>query len=252
MSGSSEPGRRRGVRVLGIGFGVVFVLLVVVAVVIYFGLRGVPAYYAQQQERINAMPKPQREAISENFFNSLLTKWSDADAGFPKTHSDLFGKRRTLVIPYEELNVWLAEKGIAMLADIGIKLPPAVKGAMVDSPGGGRLRLSCEVDKGSFQQVVAMTFEISVTDDGTVTSQLQGATAGRLPIPTSTAIDLIARRKDGGGRMLDLMQGTPVGPIELPIDETDSGRNGRLVGLEIRNDAMVITRETVRKPQTKP
>lgn len=245
MSGDEVVSRKRGVRILGFGFLGLFILLCIAALAGYF-YSGTPGYWTAQQGRIQAMTKQQREAVSTSLRNRLLTEWSDPGEAEIRRTEDLFGRRRTLEIPYEELNVWLAEEGIDLLAEVGIRMPRSVKAAMVDSAGNGRLRISCDLERGDVKQVVALTFDITVSDDGTVVSKLAGATAGRLPMPTQLAVDQIARRA-GSDRMMHLMQGTPVGPIQLPIDASEDGRDGRLVGLEVRDDALVVTRETVRR-----
>ncbi|MFN3167614.1 MAG: hypothetical protein ACE37H_11175 [Phycisphaeraceae bacterium] len=243
MIDASTASRQRGVRVLGVGFGVVFVLLCVVALVGYLGVQGVPSYYTDQLNRISAMSDQEREAISKNFEAGIANGWTDAGPSMPKTEADLYGHRRTIEIPYDELNVWLADQGTAMLQQIGISLPDSVKGAMVDSAGEGLLRISCDVERGQRRQLVSMTFAVAVSEDGVVTSTLEGARAGRLPVPTAVARDMIAQRGDGGGLMVGLTRGEPVGPVQLPIDKA---RDGRLIGLQIEQDKLVVTRETVR------
>lgn len=253
MSGGGAADKRRsGVRVLGIGFLVIFLLLSGAALIAYFGWQGKPAYWKAQQERIAMLSSQERADRSEALVNTLLHQWSEGPAD-ATTIDQLIGHRTTLEIPYEELNVWLAEEGIGLMEQVGVKMPKMVKGAMVDSPGGGLLRVSCDLDNGQMQQVVALTFDIAVADDGTVTSKLKEATAGRLPLPTETAIDLIAKRGDKQGRMVRMMKGEPVGPIDLPIDPSADGlRDGRLVGLEVRGDALVVTRESVRREKKDP
>lgn len=246
MSATSDK-RKRGVRVLGLGFLALLVLLIVLAITAKLTLGGSPSHWDRQQERIASLSSEERKAMTEDFRNRLMTAWSDAGPEAPTTEADLFGHRRTLEIPYEKLNIWLAEEGIDLLDQVNIRMPKYVKAAMIDSDGEGRLRISCDVDTNKIKQVVALTFAIQVDDNGTVTSTLEGASAGKLPIPTETAVDLIARRSGENSLMLNLMQGTPVGPIELPIDASDSGRDGRLVGMQVRDDALVITRETVRR-----
>jgi len=138
---------------------------------------------------------------------------------------------------------------------------------MIDSPGNGLLRVSTELAANGIRQVVSMSFEVDIAGDGTVTSTIKQATAGRIRLPTAAAIRLVARHthRDGGaqqrgqktpgeagnnprGALVDLMRGRPVAPIQLPIDPTQDGlRDGRLVGLEVREDALLVTRETVRR-----
>lgn len=243
MTDASASKRKRGVRVLGLSFLTLFIGLCLSAVIAYFVYNGRPGYWQQQQARIDAMSQTERQAVSESLHARVANGWTAADNDWPATEADLYGHRSTIEIPYEDLNVWLAEEGIGLLTQIGIKLPKSVKAAMVDSAGDGLLRISCDIERKQRRQIIALTFEVKVSDDGQITSTLKGATAGRLPMPTKVATDLIAQRGDGEGLMVGLTQGKPVGPLELPIDKA---RSGRLIALEVRDDALVVTRETVK------
>ena len=246
--------QRNGGRLLGIAFLVLFATVCITAIAGYFGFRSKPDYWNEQRERIAQMSDEQRIATSEKLMNRLLDQWSEAPAN-ATTADDLIGQRTSIHIPYQELNVWLDQEGIGLLTDIGVQMPKSVKGAMVDSAGEGLLRVSCEIKTEKIEQVVSVTFDIKVADDGEVISKLVRARAGLLPIPKDKAIDLIAKRaneSESGGRMLALLTGTPIKAIDIPIDPSEDGlRDGRLVGLEVLKDAMVITRETVRRKKDK-
>lgn len=238
---STEANRSRGVRVLGLAFAALFVLLCLAALLVYLGFHGRPAHWDNEQQRLANLTNDQRQAISESLRNQLLTQWSDAGEKTPLTEADLFGHRRTITIPYADLNTWIQTEGIDLLAEVGIEIPDSAPTAMIDSPGDGLLRISFEVTTQDVNQVIALSFAVTIADDGTLTSTLKQATAGRLPLPVATAMDLIASQADSG-ILLDLMRGNPVPPIELPIDKS---RSGQLVGLEIQADAMIVTRQTV-------
>lgn len=250
MSGKSSGTPRRGVRVLGIAFIALFVIICGAAIGGYYAFSSRPDHWTQQQQRIAEMKPEQRKRISEALFNHATTKWSEIPPD-ATTIDEWIGQRSTLTIPYEDLNVWLAEDGVDLLSGVGIKLPRSVKGAMIDATGDGLLRISCDVQTPKFEQVVGLTFDIDVADDGTVVSKLKSASAGLLPLPRDKAIDLIAKRVKDNDRMLALMRGTPTGPIDVPIDASEDGlRDGRLVGFEVGADALVVTRETVRRRRT--
>jgi hypothetical protein len=239
--------RSRGVRVLGLAFLALFLLLYGVALIVYLGWHGKPAHWEKEQSRLAAVPDTQRQAISTSLRNRLLKQWSDPGERTPVTEADLFGHRRVIDIPYDELNTWIQTEGLDLLAEIDVEVPDSATTAMIDSPGGGLLRISFEVAVDQVQQVIALSFAVTISEDGTLTSTLKQATAGKLPLPVGTAVDIIASQADEG-ILLDLMQGKPVPPIELPIDASKDGlRDGRLIGLEVREDALVITRETVRR-----
>ncbi|MBX2850174.1 MAG: hypothetical protein KTR15_00345 [Phycisphaeraceae bacterium] len=238
--------RSRGARVLGLGFAALFVLLCIAALIVYLGWHSKPAHWDKEQSRLAGVPDTQRQAISASLRNRLLKQWSDPGEKTPVTEADLFGHRRVIEIPYDELNTWIQTEGLDLLAEIDVEVPDSATTAMIDSPGGGLLRISFEVAADNVQQVIALSFAVRIAEDGTLTSTLKQATAGRLPLPVEAAIDMVASQADDG-ILLDLMQGKAVEPIELPIDASDTGRDGRLVGLEVTDEALIITRETVRR-----
>ncbi len=248
---STAAKRSRGVRVLGLAFAALFVLLCLAALLVYLSFHGRPAHWDNEQQRLAAMPDAQRQAVSESLRNQLLTQWSDPGEKTPLTEADLFGQRKTITIPYADLNTWIQTEGIELLAEVGIKIPDSAPSAMIDSPGDGLLRISFEIKTQDIDQVIALSFAVTVAENGTLTSTLKQATAGRLPLPVATATQIVASQaKDG--ILLDLMQGNPVPPFELPIDPSADGlRDGRLVGLEVQQDALIITRETVRRNKAK-
>ena len=244
---STVAKRSRWVRVLGLSFAALFVLLCLAALLIYLSFHSRPAHWDNEQSRLAAQTDAQRQAISESLRNKLLTQWSDPGEKTPQTEADLFGHRRTITIPYADLNTWIQVEGIALLAEVGIEIPDDAPTAMIDSPGNGLLRISFEIKTEDIDQVIALSFAVTIADDGTLTSTLKQATAGRLPLPVATAIQVVASQTDEGV-LPDLMQGNPVPPYELPIGKS---RDGRLVGLEVQKDALIITRETVRRNKAK-
>lgn len=244
MSSETAAKRSRGVRVLGLGFALLFVVLCLAGLVVYLGWHGRPAHWENEQTRLAELSDVQRQAISESLRNRLLKQWSDFGDKLPTSPEELFGHERQIEIPFEELNTWIQTEGLELLAEVDIKVPETATTAMIDSPGDGLLRISFEVTAQGVVQVVTLSFAVSIENDGTLTSTLKEATAGKLPLPVNTAIEIVASQADEG-ILLDLMQGTPVDPIQLPIDASDTGRDGRLVGLEVTDTALVITRLTV-------
>jgi len=244
---ATAANRNRGVRVLGLAFAALFVLLCVLALVVYLGFHGKPAHWEQEQQRLAELPEADRQAISESLRNRLLRQWSDPGEKTPVTEADLFGHRQRIEIPFDELNTWIQTEGLELLEAIDVEVPETATTAMIDSPGEGLLRISFEVKTQRVRQVVTLSFAVNVAKDGTLTSTLERATAGNLSLPVNAAIDIVASQSDEG-RLLDLMQGKAIPPIELPIDPSKDGvRDGRIVALEVTEDALIVTRETVRR-----
>jgi hypothetical protein len=244
---STAANRSRGVRVLGLLFAALFVLLCVAALIAYLGFQGKPEHWEAEQNRIAELPEANRLSMSESLRNRLLRQWSDPGEKTPVTEVDLFGHRQRIEIQFDELNTWIKTEGLELLEAIEIQVPESATTAMVDSPGGGLLRISFEVTTEDIRQVITLSFAITVAEDGTLTSTLKQASAGKLPLPVSTAISIIASQADDG-ILLDLMRGDPIAPIELPIDPSKDGvRDGRIVALEVTDAALIITRETVQR-----
>lgn len=245
MNPPTAAKRSRGRRVLGLVFALLLVLLCLLGLLVGLGWHGRPAHWDHEQARLAALPNEQRQAISESLRNRLLKQWSDFGNALPTTPDELFGHERTIEIPFDDLNTWIQIEGIDLLTKIGVEVPKTATTAMIDSPGGGLLRISFEITDQGLEQVVTLSFAVTIDEqDGTLTSTLKQATAGKLPLPVTTAIGIIASQANEG-ILIDLMQGTPIDPIQLPIDASDTGRDGRLIGLEVTETALVITRLTV-------
>lgn len=250
MSSPIVASQRPGVRVLGLGFGLLLALLCAAAVVVYLGWYGRPAHWDHEQQRLAELTDEQRQAISESLRNRLITQWSSFGDRDPFKGADPFGQETTIEIPFDQLNTWIQTEGIDLLAEIGVKVPKTATTAMIDSPGDRLLRISFEATTQGVKQVITLSFAVAIEKDGKLTSTLMQTTAGKLPLPVGTAIELVASQAEEGV-LLDLMRGTPIDPVQLPIDASESGRDGRIIGLEVTETAMILTRQTVARKQNR-
>lgn len=246
MSSTSDK-RSRGVRVLGLAFAALFVLLAIAGLIAYLGFHGTPQHWQQEQARLAGLSAEQLNASSESFRNEFMTQWGNPGDKTPTTEADLFGQRQDIRVPFDDLNTWIKAEGSKLLQEIDKRLPNVAPSAMVDTPGDGLLRFSFEVMVKKKPQIITMSFDMSIAQDGALISTLKQATAGKLPLPVDTAISLVASKTDEK-LVLDLMQGNPIPPLELPIDPSEDGlRDGRIIGLKVTDEAVIITRETVRR-----
>lgn len=270
MSGSTPPSRgRRWVKPLGIAAAVVLLVVGAVAGYLYQRAHAAPEQWQKEQARITAMDASQKRAVAERLRNRLITEWGSAEpsAEFLDTDSgSAIGQRRRFAIPYDELNVWLHVEGRSLLQALGIVLPQRVQHAMVQGTAEGNLVFAIEDDPdggssggggGGGGRVYTMTFDIDVAEDGTITSTLVSARAGRLSIPKDAATQLLTATSNttanGGSLLNDLLTGKPVPPLDLTIDPGERGhRNGRIVGLEIDEEQIIVTRQTVRREHPDP
>ena len=259
MTGSTPPSRgRRWIKRVGIAAAVVLLVVGAVAGYLYQRAHAAPEQWQSEQARIIAMAPSQQKAVAERLRNRLITEWGSAEpsAEFLDTDSGSdIGQRRRFAIPYDELNVWLHVEGRSLLQALGIVLPERVQHAMVQGTAEGNLVFAIEDDPGGGSgggRVYTMTFDIDVAEDGTITSTLVSAQAGRLSIPNDAATQLLTATStttaNGGSLLNDLLTGKPVPPLDLTIDPGERGhRNGRIVGLEIDEEQIIVTRQTVRR-----
>lgn len=258
MNHAAPPSKRRWLKRLGIGAVIVGILLACAGLYAYNRSNAQPESWQQERERIARMGTTEKLDMAEGLRNWLLSEWSSTEPSeeFAQGNPDsLLGQRRRFAIPYDELNVWLDVEGRSLLEAVGIGLPERVRHVIVSGTPGGKLVLSFEDQPDGKGRVYALTFDIGVAQDGTVTSTLTGATAGRLPLPVDAAARLIRSTSPAAPanspNLLDaLLTGQPVQPQDLPIDPGEDGvRDGRIVGLEVQTDAIIVTRETVARPR---
>ena len=188
MSSTSNK-RSRGIRVLGLAFAVLLVLLCIAAFVAW-RFQGTPDHWKREQARLADLSDAQQQATSQSFRNQFITLWGNPGDKTPATEADLFGHRQEIKVPYTELNTWIKAEGVAMLTEFGVKVPKSASALMVDSPGDDLLRVSFEILYKGAPQIISLSFDLSIASDGTLTSTLKQATAGKMPLPVGTAIDL--------------------------------------------------------------
>lgn len=262
MTGPKPPsGGRRWIKRLGIAALIVVVVIAAIAGYSYQRARAVPERWKKEQDRIATMAPSKQLAVAESLRNRLINEWTAAEpsAEFRETDSDSpIGQRRRFAIPYDELNVWLHVEGRSLLEGLGITLPGQVQHAMVSGTADGNLVFAIEDGAGSGGgRIYTMTFDIDIAKDGTLTSTLLSAQAGKLDIPAEAAAQLLAatgtNSSSGGNLLGDLLTGKAVPPRDLPIDPGDQGfRDGRIVGLEVNEKQIVVTRLTIRQQRDDP
>lgn len=257
MNEQAAPRKRRWLKRLGLSAGLSVIFLGCLGLYAYSRWNSKPEMWSQERERIARMGSDQKEAMAESLRNRLLTEWAYTEHSeeiFNGKTDSLLGQRRTFAIPYDQLNVWLDVEGRSLLEGVGIGLPERVRHVLIRGTDDGLLVLSFEDRPDGNGRVYSFTFNISIAGDGMVTSELVEAKAGRLSIPTDAAAGLISSTSTtgrGGPNLLDaLLTGKPVRLQDIPIDPGEDGmRDGRIVGLEITPEAILVTRETVARPQ---
>ncbi|XAL99641.1 hypothetical protein OT109_18935 [Phycisphaeraceae bacterium D3-23] len=260
---SKPPRKRRLLRRVGF---VLFTLIVVGLVLAGFKYKqwtAKPSYWQANSEMLAMLPAEQKQERAGSFLARFGHEWSAFGEEHaiqdliesPDAEARLLGDTRTIIIPYDDLNILLEVEMPAILESQGTPLPDAVKGIMVTSDGHGRLIVAFEYDGPNLHQVFSMTLDVTATPAGIITSNLVSARGGELTLPRAQALERIGEivggeREFGEVRLMKLFTGQAFGPMDVPIDSGDnSGRNGRITGIEIHDDAIHLTRKTVaRRP----
>lgn len=260
---ATSPQRRRMSKRRLFGLFLLGFLLVAgtMLAVKYRQWRATPSYWEDYAQQLKAMPDQQKREVAESFRNRLLEQWNAPDAGATpealieamRNDDDLVGETRTITIPYNEFNIWLEAEARGVMEDRGTPLPPTVRQAMVTSDGHGHLILAIDYRSKDVNQVFSFVLDIDINADAQVISRVVEVRGGRLELPRDSAVSMVreqlAREGAGGGdAILKLLTGEPFGPVDIPLDPSAEGvRDGRIVGIAINDDALQLTRTTVRR-----
>lgn len=225
-----------------------------------------PVYWEQNQTMLRTLPTNEKRQRAESFLGRFGDEWSafgnDQTAQelieAPDAAQRVLGDTRTIVIPFDDLNILLEVEMPAILESQGTPLPDAVKGIMVTSDGEGHLIVAFEYDGPEVHQVFSLTLAVSVNARGKITSNMISARGGELTLPRERALDTIGEiiggdRAWGDIKLMKLFTGQPFGPMDVPIDPGDDGvRDGRITGIEVHDDALHLTRTTVARRRSVP
>jgi len=233
----------------------------------YRQLRSVPSHWQANADRLDLLPEEQKKAIAESFRNRVLGQWSRLEAGGSAqdiidamgSGSEMLGDTRTITIPFDELNIWLATEARGVMAQRETPMPRSIAGAMVDSDGNGNLILAVKYESKDITQIFSFTLDLLVDKDDRVVSRLISVHGGRLELPREAALSqfekLLRGSADRGDPMavLKILNGEPFGPVDIPIDPDSPGaRDGRITGIVINDDSLQLTRTTIRRQATDP
>ena len=263
MKRAQSPERkkaRRGGRwrVVLLVFGGLILIALTWAGTQYWQWRTRPDYWSDNGRMLAAIPEDEKHQRAQDLIGRLGDEWSafgEVDTQTliesPDAAQHVLGDQRTIVIPFDDLNIMLAVEAPAILASQGAPLPEAVKGMMATSDGEGRLIVAFEYDGPETHQVFSLTLSLAASQEGILTSTLVAARGGALALPRDRALKTLARivggeRSVADIRLMKLFTGEPFGPMDVPIDPGDSGvRSGRITGIEVRDEALHITRTTI-------
>ncbi|MFI4860737.1 MAG: hypothetical protein ACIAXF_08670 [Phycisphaerales bacterium JB063] len=264
QDGAPPPRRRRLFR-----YAALAVLVLLLGGLVFAGFKytqwtAEPSYWQENSKMLAMLPAEQKRERADTFLGRFGKEWSafgEAQSTqdlieSPDAADRVLGDTRTIIIPYDDLNILLEVELPAILESQGMPLPDSVKGIMVTSDGRGRIIVAFEYDAPKLKQVFSLTLEVSATPAGIITSNLVAARGGELTLPRAQALDRIGEiiggdREWGEIRLMKLFTGQPFGPMDVPIDPGDDGiRNGRITGIEVHDDAIHLTRTTVaRRPR---
>jgi len=247
MSESSAPAPRKRRR-----FGCVPIILTVLTLgilslaVVYFLARSVPEQWTRANERLEAIPQEERHRRADALENMFASS-ADRSQVTNETNVDDEVNRvveRTIVVPADDANIWLATKLPKWLENQNESLPQGL-----DQPrvwiDDGELVLSFRAEVEGLSGVVRTNLKAELLDSGKLGLKITGVRTGKLPIPAGTIIDQVRRHageEAAEGAMDQLaaaFDGTELDPV---WDETgnEDTREVRLIGFDVREEEVEL------------
>ncbi len=192
-----------------------------------------PAYWRANAALHEATPTPQLRRTAadlESRVNYEVTHLTPR--GAPAT--------RRVVLPIDEVNVWLSQSMPRWLESLDVAWPPQVTGVMATVEGDrivGAFRLTTD----RFDRVVSVVLRPWVDEDGAGRVVLEGVRIGRLPAPASVLMERLPEH--ARGQVGAWLNGRPFEPV-FPID---AARQARVLGIQIEPDRLIVDLEVERR-----
>jgi len=220
-------------RWLQVGLGLVSVLLVILAAVLFLAQRAsqhVPAFYA---EALKADPARQRIA------GERMTKAAAALA------SDVQREGRwQAVFTEEDLNAWLAVELVEKHGDL---LAAAVSDPRVKIEPDN-LTIAFRYRDGGRSVVVSLAIDAYLVEPSVVALRIRKARAGALPLPLDNILREVAKSTDQWEWQVDWRQagGDPVAQITIPPLGARRNRQAQIETLRLESGKIVLAGATKR------
>ena len=232
---SGDRPRRRWKRWAALAAGVV--LLVAGAWVAWSVMRvqAVPEHWEEHRAFIERTPALDLERLSRALELDVPRAWTR-----PVGEGDGV---RTVRLPLDQVNAWLAVRLEDYLANQGRSLPEGLGGVML-AGRDGKLVAAAEYTGGPASQIISATFAAEPVreDEGPAAVRLEGVAAGRQPLPSRWLADRIAGMDIESEPLREALEtiaaGEAIRPVTLPVD---AYREAELLGVDVTPEAVELT-----------
>ena len=161
---------------------------------------------------------------------------SSASAG--EVIDPLAPREMTIDLSFEELNSWLAVKFEDWCANQGIAIPSQCSDFTLWSEGDS-LVLAFEAAASDLTGVVSLVMDVEVIDETQCRLAVVSARGGEMPIPAERLLAHFGEDYDPD--MMEKLTAAFDGLTFEPVWRMDKARRGRLLGLEVKPDGLVVT-----------
>ncbi len=196
-------------------------------------VRSTPAYWQEHREFIERTPSLDLEKLGRALELDVPREWTRPVGGGDGV--------RTVRLPLDQVNAWLAVRLEDYLANQGRSLPAGI-GSVMMAGRDGKLVVAAEYTGGPLPQVVSATFGVESPDDGPARVRLERVAAGRRSLPSKWLAERIAEEdieSDTLRRALETVAaGEAVGPVVLPVD---AYREAELLDAAVTPEAVELT-----------
>ena len=149
----------------------------------------------------------------------------------------------TIIVPIEDVNIWLATKLPQWLDNQNASLPAGLSDPRVWVEDE-RLVLSTSAELNGMSGVVSVTLDARMREDGKLELKVANVYGGKLPLPPGAVEAALRQQLEKNGshvarRVAEAFNGTVIDPVwDDPANKTL--RQGRLIGFEIFPDRVEL------------
>lgn len=247
MSESSAPAPRKRRR-----FGCVPIILTLLTLFIlglavaYWLARSAPEEWTRANERLEAIPQEERQRRADALENMFASSPDRSQITHETNVDDEVNRvvERTITVPVEDANIWLATKLPQWLENQNESMPEGL-----DQPrvwiDDGELVLSFRADVEGISGVVSTNLKAELLDNGNLGLEITGVRTGKLPIPAGAIIDQVRRHAgdEAAEGVMDQLAAAFDGTELEPVwDETgnEETRQVRLIGFDVREEEVEL------------
>ena len=249
----SKPRRKRSsFRRVVLSVLVVIVLIVAAAAGwTYWRWTQVPAYWQAHERFLEQTDAAALERAAERTRDRVLRELTRLERPISSGARTAPAKARTLRLPLERINAWLATRLDDWLANQDKALPPGVGPVMVAIDQGKPIiafayrpdaqAARTQPGEAKTKRIISLVMDLSINEQGKARAELRAVRVNGLRLPRERVLARLREQFEGQprapmlDRLLAVLKGKPFDPV-WPLDS----RQVRVLNFQVTDEAMVV------------